>query len=370
MTSFNTMKLSDVLVVFVVFLGLFVEYLQYSGYIAIIGFIVLNSDITTYNNDNDKYFYIGLLFSCQSIGYLLTINFSYKVCIFFGYFIPMIISSLISIWFTLLFSWNLNNYLMLIICRIIIGSSTTILSTSQWIYILYVFNHYNDINTNNNNPDNTDSIKNISNITTNNNNVNLNRNFVAKISYFSISIAWIIGPLTSLFLYSYNDDNNDNDKNENKYSSSAIYPFYALVGVMILHLFLFLITMILSFFRYSISKNWNWNKIKLFCMKQCCICYHCNITCKYITFCNHSQSLYSNCCHINCSWKWNNICCCFNNDNCCSSLFKRSRKNHMRARFVLKKQVFLTSHTIQCHFLYYIQTRFNINHLCIHQWYS
>ena len=324
MASFVTMKFSDVLVVFVVFLGLFVEYLQYSAYIAIIGLIVFN------DMNNNNFFYIGFLFSCQSIGYLLTINLSYKLCICFGYFIPMIFGSLISIWFTLLFSWNLHNYLMLIICRLIIAFGTTIISTSGWVYILYTFNDYRhnqqqQQQTQSSLPSNTASSP---SQTTNDS--KLNRNFVANISYFSISIAWIIGPIISLFLYSLHIDS----------SSNNIYPFYALVGIKILHLILFLLTSTISFIKYAKLKNWNWNKIKLFCIKNCCICYHYKITCKYIAASCHCSHLPF--CHLNQSWKWSYICCCCcdnhqsDNINCCPFLFKkRSRKHHMRARSVL-----------------------------------
>ena len=324
MSSFNTMKLSDVLVVFVVFLGLFVEYLQYSGYIAIICIIVIDQDLmNNNNNNNNNNLYIGLLFSSQAIGYLLTINLSYKLCIFFGYFIPMIFGSIISIWFTLLFSWNLNNYFMLIICRLIIGSSTTIISTSGWVYILYQFNNNNNNNETDDNMDNKNKNKSIPRLNKKNKKIDIKnnkqnyRNFVANISYLSVSIAWIIGPFISTFLYSYKLSSNGQQL---KY-----IPFYALVGIMILHLILFLFTVITSYFK----KN---NNLKTFCLKQCCICYYCNITSKYIT-----------CSPLNCSinLKWNCFQCDFcsncniNNINCCSFLFKRSKKYHMRSRSVI-----------------------------------
>ena len=250
MTSVGPMQFTDVLAVFVVFLGLFIESIQYSGYISIIGFII---------EDN---FSIALLFSCTAFGYLVSINVSYQLSILFGYFIPMLLGSLISIWFTLLFAWNLHNYSILIICRIMTGIGTTLISTSGWVYILYL----------NRTATGSDNMK---------NNYSL-RNFIANISYLSVSIAWIIGPLLSTFLYSFD-------------LMPSILPFYAFAGVMSLHLALFLLMSIISCTK---SRN-----KKIFCLKRCCICCHCSIACKHIHICPFHVGclLKRNCCHhLNC----------------------------------------------------------------------
>ena len=202
----------------------------------------------------------------RSIGYLLCINLSYQLCILFGYFIPMILGSLISIWFTLLFAWNLNNYSMLLICRIFTSIGTTLISTSGWVYILYI-NNKNGMNSENNSL----------------------RNFIANISYLSVSIAWIIGPLLSTFLYSFN--------------RMKFLPFYAFTSIMLLHLMLFLLMNIIS---CTASRN-----RKTFCLKRCCICCHCSAACKYINICPF---------HCSCISKRN----CYHRINC-PSFFKRSR---------------------------------------------
>lgn len=223
------MNFCDILVVFVVFLGLFADCLFFSAYVPIVGFIVDNAReygaisfaLEEYVNYSLVYFEMGLVYGLKSFGYLLTIDLSYLVCGYFGYYYPLIFGNILTFSSTMIFAWNLNNIYVLLVCRLLQGIGCTILNTSAIIFTLYRFRNEED------------------------------RNISHGIAFLGIGLGWIVGPpLSSLFYY-----------------YDTILPFYCLCAILVLQLVLFLL---ISFF-YCLCSN-KTQSASNFCNFECCPC--------------------------------------------------------------------------------------------------
>ena len=139
------MHFCDTLVVFVLFLGLFVDYLLLAAYVPIVGFIVDNARQSTgfvienWIGYSLPYLEMGLLYCLKALGYLVTIDLSYIICAYFGYLYPLLFGNLLTFASTTLFAWNLDNIYVLFLCRLLQGIGCTLLITSATILTIYRF---------------------------------------------------------------------------------------------------------------------------------------------------------------------------------------------------------------------------------------